>query len=167
MSMLDGLKSKPERVKSNIALVGAIVCTASVGAVWTSTLPVRFAALGESLQVGIENTATAKNALTDLVTEVEETSAPEDVPTITEDSLQPSLMRESALEKLAEERFEPTAATATKRDAEVVVTPPPVVVATTTPPVRTPVEPALVTETETLAPKPRTILIGTTTKPTP
>lgn len=165
MSILERLKSKPERVKSNIALVGAILFTAGVGAVWTSTLPVRFATLGESLQVGIENTATAKNALTDLVTETQETTTPENVPMITEDSLQPSIIKESALEKLAEERFDPATATATPPSSEEdPIRMIPALEATSTSPSF-----GSATSTPSKAPVsgPRPILIGTTTKPTP
>ncbi len=155
MSFLSNLRSRPDGVKSRIAVLGAILFTGLVGVVWTSTLPVRFATLQNGLEKGVENTATAKNALTDLVAEIEQTPPlPEDSESF--DTAQESfMMEESALDRLAGERFDPTEEAETNSEGGETGT-------------ATAPEPAPVT---TIAPEqeetsePRVILIGTTTAP--
>ncbi len=167
MSMLDGIKAKPDRVKSRIALLGAIVFTGAVAVVWTSTLPVRFGSLSQQIQEGIEGTATAKNALTDLVTEIQDTDTPDGM-AHTEHTIESLPASGSALDKLGVERFDPTATTTATGTDEVLTTQPaPQELATSTVPSPSPYDDQVVKEATSTPLQPRPILIGTTTKPTP
>lgn len=165
MSFLSNLRAKPEGVKSRIAVISALMVTGVIGVVWTSTLPVRFASLESGIAVGVENSATAKNAITDLVAEMEQIPPPVEETETLDASTESFFMEESALDRLAGERFDPTEEGGAGGGVEEMGTETRVeeTPLTTTPPAPETALPK--TEEPTPKQEPRVILIGTTTAP--
>jgi len=63
MVSLHDLQTKPKSIKARYAIIGACVFTGLIGIVWVSTLPARFASMGDapaSKQVETENTSAFK-----------------------------------------------------------------------------------------------------------
>ncbi len=166
MSFLSNLRAKPEGVKSRIAVISALMVTGVIGVVWTSTLPVRFASLESGIAVGVENSATAKNAITDLVAEMEQIPPPVEETEPLDTSTESFFMEESALDRLAGERFDPTEEGETTGMAEETRMETNNGQVRETPSVPTAESPEPTVEEGTPHQEPRVILIGTTTAPT-
>lgn len=169
MSLLALLRAKPDKVKSRIAIAGALSITVAIGIVWSSTLSARFSSLSENVEEGAKNTANAKEALTDLVAEVgknTDTSATEEG--TTNDSTSTFELEKSGLDALREERFDPTAVPSTTPEPNEMPSENSERKATSTANgVDTPNNVAVAPSSTPASSTPRMILIGTTTKPTP
>lgn len=86
MEMFHELRQKPSHIKSRYAFLGATLITLGIGVIWITTLPARFANIGESVKTTSQN-ANVGGGFTDLVEEARKGMDTLNAETVTEEGV--------------------------------------------------------------------------------